>query len=375
MAPPPKYEVKRIPSVPHPGPPPIPQDEIVRKVAAAEDAALKIYDTYDFMQTIRIEEMSTPGGKFSVTGEEYTRPDGQRVWRVVVDETTGSERVGAHEALEGDALKVLHRTIAGVTEDYAALRNNTAAAKLIEYTNHLTKEGVAARAAIEPLVLMVAPLAAIDGTRLTHWRTAAASALAASYLAWADAANLAMVGAGALAPFLIEAHASQRPIREVTIWNHRAGRAEQIAADLSQRGLPVRYEPDLEKAVRGADIVSCATLSNLPLVKGDWLKPGTHLDLVGAFNLQMREADDEAVRRAELFIDTPSALTEGGDIAVAIQAGLIGREDIRATLADLAHGRHKGRSSAEAVTLFKSIGASLEDLAAATLVWRRLAPP
>ncbi|GLS19796.1 ornithine cyclodeaminase [Labrys miyagiensis] len=216
-----------------------------------------------------------------------------------------------------------------------------------------------------------APLAAIDGTRLTHWRTAAASALAATFLARADAATLAMIGAGALAPFLIEAHASQRPIREVTIWNHRAERAEQVAADLSQRGLPVRYEPDLEKAVRGADIVSCATLSNLPLVKGGWLKPGTHLDLVGAFNLQMREADDEAVRRAELFIDTPSALTEGGDIAVAIRAGLIGRDDIRATLADLAHGRHKGRSSAEAVTLFKSIGSALEDLAAAILVWKK----
>jgi len=83
MAPPPKYEVKRIPSVPHPGPPPIPQEEIIRKFAAAEDAARKVYDTYDFMQTIRIEELSTPGGKFTVTGEEYTRPDGQRMWRVV----------------------------------------------------------------------------------------------------------------------------------------------------------------------------------------------------------------------------------------------------------------------------------------------------
>jgi hypothetical protein len=83
MAPPPKYEVKRIPSVPHPGPPPIPQEEIIRRFAAAEDAARKVYETYDFMQTIRIEELSTPGGKFTVTGEEYTRPDGQRMWRMV----------------------------------------------------------------------------------------------------------------------------------------------------------------------------------------------------------------------------------------------------------------------------------------------------
>jgi ornithine cyclodeaminase/alanine dehydrogenase-like protein (mu-crystallin family) len=217
-----------------------------------------------------------------------------------------------------------------------------------------------------------APLAAIDGTRLTHWRTAAASALAASYLAHPDASSLAMVGAGALAPFLIRAHASQRPVSDVVIWNHRAERAEGVVAELARQGLAVRYEPDLEKAVRAADIVSCATLSNLPLVKGAWLRPGAHLDLVGAFNLQMREADDEALHRAELFVDTPSALTEGGDIAVALKAGTISRDDIRATLADLAHGRHPGRSAADAVTLFKSIGSALEDLAAAMLVWRKV---
>lgn len=220
-----------------------------------------------------------------------------------------------------------------------------------------------------------APLAAIDGTRLTHWRTAAASALAASYLARPDAASLAMVGAGALAPFLIRAHASQRPIREVVIWNHRAERAESVAAELARQGLAVRYEPDLERAVRSADIVSCATLSNLPLVKGAWLRPGTHLDLVGAFNLQMREADDEAVRCCELFIDTPSALTEGGDIAVAIKGGVISKDDVSATLADLAYGRHQGRSSDHAMTLFKSIGSAMEDLAAAILVWRKVGDP
>ncbi len=217
-----------------------------------------------------------------------------------------------------------------------------------------------------------APLAAIDGTRLTHWRTAAASALAASYLVHPEAGSLAMVGAGALAPFLIRAHASQRPIRDVVIWNHRAERARNVVAELARQGIAVRYEPDLEKAVRQADIVSCATLSNLPLVKGAWLKPGTHLDLVGAFNLQMREADDEAVRAAELFIDTPHALTEGGDIAVAIRNGVIASEDVRATLAHLAAGSHPGRSSDKAVTLFKSIGSAMEDLAAAILVWRKV---
>lgn len=187
-----------------------------------------------------------------------------------------------------------------------------------------------------------APLAAIDGTRLTHWRTAAASGLAAYYLARPEASRLAMVGAGALAPFLIRAHASQRPIRDVAIWNHRAERA--------------------------ADVVSCATLSNLPLVKGAWLRPGMHLDLVGAFNLQMREADDEAVRASELFIDTPSALTEGGDIALALKTGTTRRDDIQATLA---RGNHRGRASGESLTLFKPIGNAVEDLAAAILVWKK----
>ncbi|MDT3379892.1 ornithine cyclodeaminase family protein [Labrys neptuniae] len=216
-----------------------------------------------------------------------------------------------------------------------------------------------------------APLAAMDGTRLTHWRTAAASGLAASYLARPEASRLAMVGAGALAPFLIRAHASQRPIGDVAIWNHRAERAEKLAEDLAQQGIAARYEPDLERAVRMADVVSCATLSNLPLVKGAWLRPGMHLDLVGAFNLQMREADDEAVRTSDLFIDTPSALTEGGDIALALRTGIIGRDDIQATLADLARGNHRGRASGESLTLFKSIGSALEDLAAAILVWRK----
>jgi ornithine cyclodeaminase/alanine dehydrogenase-like protein (mu-crystallin family) len=217
-----------------------------------------------------------------------------------------------------------------------------------------------------------APLAAIDGTRLTHWRTAAASALAASYLARPDARSLVVVGAGALSPFLVRAHASQRPIDEIMVWNHRPDKAQALAAELSQSGLAARAEPDLERAVRRADIVSCATLSNLPLVRGAWLAPGAHLDLVGAFNLQMREADDEAVRRAELFIDTESAFTEGGDIALAIKAGAISRADIRASLFDLARGNHAGRSSNEAITLFKSIGSALEDLAAAILVWRKL---
>ena len=125
--------------------------------------------------------------------------------------------------------------------------------------------------------------------------------------------------------------------------------------------------------MRGADIVSCATLSTVPLVKGDWLRPGSHLDLVGAFNLTMREADDAAVRRAEVFVDTPAALTEGGDVALALAAGAISRADIVADLAALCGGA-PGRGAADEITLFKSVGASIEDLVAAMLVQARTVP-
>ena len=166
-----------------------------------------------------------------------------------------------------------------------------------------------------------APLAAIDGQALTLWRTAAASALAASYLAVKDARRLVMVGAGALAPYLIEAHASDRPIAEVLVWNHKPGRAEELAEKLTGRAYSVSATRDLEAAVRAADIVSCATLSSDPLVKGAWLKPGAHLDLVGAFTPTMRECDDEAVRRARIFVDTRAgALQEAGDIVAAARS-------------------------------------------------------
>jgi len=214
------------------------------------------------------------------------------------------------------------------------------------------------------------PVAALDGSRLTVWRTAATSALAARHLARPDASRMVMVGAGALAPFLIRAHASQRPIREVSLWNHRPDRAEHLAGQLRAEGLPVTAVADLEAAVRGADLVSCATLSTEPLVRGAWLKEGAHLDLVGAFNMRMRESDDEALSRAELYVDTPAALTEGGDVAVALQQGAITRDHVRGGLADLC--RHPPRRSPQAITAFKSVGAALEDLAAAMLVWRSL---
>jgi ornithine cyclodeaminase len=215
-------------------------------------------------------------------------------------------------------------------------------------------------------------LAVMDATRLTAWRTAAASALASRHLSRPDAARLLMVGAGALAPFLIRAHASVRPIREVAIWNRSRPRAQPLVEALAQSGIAATIVDDLAAAVSHADIVSVATLSSEPLVRGAWLKPGAHLDCVGAFKPSMRETDDEVVRRARIFVDTyAGALAEAGDILQPLQAGLIGKEAVLGELSELCRGTVKGRTSAEEITMFKSVGASIEDLAAAVAVFAR----
>jgi ornithine cyclodeaminase/alanine dehydrogenase-like protein (mu-crystallin family) len=215
-------------------------------------------------------------------------------------------------------------------------------------------------------------LALLDGTELTRMRTAAASALAADYLARKDAGSLLMVGAGALAPHLIRAHAEVRPIRRVRIWNRRPKPAAALARRLARQGFDAAAVDDLETAVRDADIVSCATLSTEPLVRGAWLQPGQHLDLVGAFTPEMRESDDEAMRRARIHVDTrEGALSEAGDLIQPMRSGAIAQDAIRGDLFDLARDRIAGRTGADEITAFKSCGTALEDLAAAILVYER----
>ncbi len=217
------------------------------------------------------------------------------------------------------------------------------------------------------------PRAVIDGAALTARRTAAASALAASYLARRDAARLVMVGTGTLAPHLIAAHCAARPIRHVTVWGRRAERAAALAGEIRVPHVVATAATDLRTAVAAADIVSCATLAEEPLVFGAWLKPGQHLDLVGGFTPAMRETDDEAVRRSTVFVDTRAgALNEGGDVVQPIAKGVITAEDVAADLFDLCLGRAPGRTASSEITLFKSVGSALEDLAAAELVAERL---
>lgn len=215
-----------------------------------------------------------------------------------------------------------------------------------------------------------AVLALIDGGEVTARRTAASSALAADYLARKDSSHLVVLGAGRLGGGnLIEAHAAVRPIRRVTIWSRTAEKAEAVAAHWRNRGLDASATRDLATAVSEADIVSSATLAREPLLMGEWLRPGVHVDLVGNYSSSSREADDEAVRRATVFIDTRAALKSTGDLAIPLAAGVLQSSDIVADLFDLTRGAHPGRHGEQEITLFKSVGAAIEDLAAARLVY------
>lgn len=218
-----------------------------------------------------------------------------------------------------------------------------------------------------------APRALIDGTSLTLRRTAAASALASRFLSRRDAASLLMVGTGALAPHLVRAHCAVRPIGQVAVWGRNAEHARATAAKLALPDVTVSVADDLKQAVSAADIISCATLANEPLIRGRWLKPGQHLDLVGGFTPAMREADDDAVRRSAVYVDTRTgAMKEPGDIVQPLESGVLEAKAIKGDFFDLCRGAVLGRTDPAAITFFKSVGTALEDLAAARLVAERL---
>lgn len=209
--------------------------------------------------------------------------------------------------------------------------------------------------------------AALDGDALTARRTAAASALAADYLARQDAKDLLVVGTGQLSQAVAAAHCALRSYTSVSIWGRSTAKAEAVAAELVAEGLPARAVEDLEAACRTADVVSTVTASTQPIILGSWLKPGSHLDLIGAFKGDMRESDDLAISQAELFVDLRAGASLAGDIAQPLDAGVITPEHIRADLAELCQGTHPGRTDDSARTVFKSAGMALQDLAAANL--------
>jgi ornithine cyclodeaminase len=213
------------------------------------------------------------------------------------------------------------------------------------------------------------PLAQMDGNEITSRRTAAAAALAASFLARADASRLLVVGSGRVASLLAEAMQVVRPLTEVVVWNHRAAPAEALARRLCEQGFKARASNNLASAVAAADIVSCATLSSSALIRGEWLQPGTHLDLIGSFTPAMCEADATCFARSRVYVDTAEALTKSGDVLRATAAGAFDAQRLAGTLAELCRGTRAGRNDAAQITLFKAVGTALEDLAAAECVW------
>ncbi len=210
------------------------------------------------------------------------------------------------------------------------------------------------------------PQAVMDGTVLTWRKTAADSALGASFLARDDVEHMVMVGAGSMAPELIKAHLSVRPsLRRVSIFNRSAGRADDLVARLSTEvsGVSFIRVDDLEAAVGEADLVCCATMSQTPVVSGAWLRPGTHLDLIGAYTAEMREADDEALRRGRLFVDSrDTTIRHIGELMIPLRTGVIAESDVLADLVDLCRGELPGRQTAEEITIFKNGGGGHLDL-------------
>ncbi len=213
------------------------------------------------------------------------------------------------------------------------------------------------------------PLAQIDGNEITSRRTAAASALAASYLAPADARSLLVVGCGRVGSLIPEAYRAVRPVERVVVWDRDENAAKALAARLCAQDIDTAVAPDLAQAVNDADIVSCATLATQPVVQGAWLRPRSHLDLIGSFTPQMREADDACFAGARLFVDTQEALQKSGELLGPMSRGVFTAVDVAGELADLAAGRVQGRVESDGRTVFKAVGTALEDLAAAVLIY------
>lgn len=214
------------------------------------------------------------------------------------------------------------------------------------------------------------PLAQIDGNEITSRRTAAASALAASFLAPADARHLLVIGAGRVGSLLPDAYRVVRPIERVTVWDRKAENADAMVQRLRREGMDAEVCTNIAVAAARADIVSCATLATEPIVQGAWLSINSHLDLIGSFTPAMREADDACFGGdVRIYVDTGEALQKSGELLGPMSRGVFKADDVAGTLADLSRGTVQRRGNTGGRTLFKSVGTALEDLAAAVLVF------
>ncbi len=218
------------------------------------------------------------------------------------------------------------------------------------------------------------PTAVIDGTAMTYYKTAADSALGSKYLANQNISRMAMVGAGAMAPHLIRAHCEIHPsINQVCIWNRTFERAEKLAANLSLEDVEIEVSDDLEATIRNAQLISSATMTIDPIIDGDWISQGTHIDLIGAYRIDMREANDAALLKSRIFVDSrKTTIGEIGELDIPLQEGTIDESNILADLYELCSGHVRGRNTEQDITLFKNGGGGHLDLMTAQYIHSKI---
>lgn len=219
------------------------------------------------------------------------------------------------------------------------------------------------------------PQALVDGTSVTYWRTAAVSALGSRYLSRENSSKLLVCGTGNLASFMALAHASVRPIKQITVWGRNQDKADAtIELIRNQRpDIELIQCDNLEFSVREADIISCATGSPTPLFPGKWVQTGTHTDFVGNHNHDRRECDTTLIQRAAVFVDSKiNVFAEAGELLIPVVEGNFSLSKVKGDLAQLSQSAVLARENAEQITLFKTVGTALSDLVGAQLVYAKM---
>jgi len=216
------------------------------------------------------------------------------------------------------------------------------------------------------------PIACLDGTALTWIKTATDSALGSRLLSRENIETMLMIGAGQMAPHLVSAHCAVRPsLKQIHIWNRTEDKAVALCTSLAEKFPQIDFAPvsEIEAGARAADLICSAIGCETPIIQGAWLKPGTHVDLIGAYTPAMREADDECLRRSSLFVDArETTLHHIGELMIPLASGVISEQDVLADLSDLCQQRHAGRQSEAEITLFKNGGGGHLDLMCARIL-------
>ncbi|MDH3632375.1 MAG: ornithine cyclodeaminase [Gammaproteobacteria bacterium] len=216
------------------------------------------------------------------------------------------------------------------------------------------------------------PIACLDGTALTWVKTASDSALGSRLLSRENIESMLMIGAGQMAPHLVSAHCEARPsLKQVHVWNRTNDKAQNLCASLADKYPQISFTAvtEIEASARKADLICSAIGSTEPIVRGEWLKPGTHVDLIGAYTADMREADDECLRRGSLFVDArETTIHHIGELMIPLASGVISEADVLADFSDLCQQRHPGRQSADEITVFKNGGGGHLDLMCARIL-------